>query len=71
MKLIASNFLLCAAIALLTFNTNAQNFSGKATYISKSKMDLGTYGANFSEARKKQIAARLKNRLEKTYFLTF
>ena len=32
-------------------------------------MDLGTYGANFS--KKKQIAARLKNRLEKTYFLTF
>jgi GLPGLI family protein len=71
MKPIASNFLLCAAIALLASNTNAQNFSGKATYISKSKMDLGSYGANFSEARKKQIAARLKNRLEKTYFLTF
>jgi GLPGLI family protein len=71
MKLIISNFLLFTTIALLAFNTNAQNFSGKATYISKSKMDLGSYGANFSEARKKQIAARLKNRLEKTYFLTF
>lgn len=71
MKSIISNFLLFIAIALLAFNTNAQNFSGKATYISKSKMDLGSYGANFSEARKKQIAARLKNRLEKTYFLTF
>jgi GLPGLI family protein len=71
MKSITINFLLFASIALFAFNTNAQNFSGKATYISKSKMDLGTYGANFSEARKKQIAARLKNRLEKTYFLTF
>ena len=64
-------FFLFTVITLLAWNINAQKFSGKATYISKSKMDLGTYGANFSEARKKQVAARLKNRLEKTYFLTF
>ena len=49
----------------------AQNFQGKATYMSKSKMDLGTWGARMSEEQKKQIAARLKNRLEKTYILTF
>jgi GLPGLI family protein len=71
MKSAAFKLVLFVALATLTFNTNAQKISGKATYISKSKMDLGTYGANFSEARKKQIAARLKNRLEKTYFLTF
>ena len=63
-----TQYLFLIAIAL---NTNAQNFQGKATYVSKSKMDLGTYGAKLSEARKKQIAARLKNRLEKTYVLTF
>jgi GLPGLI family protein len=71
MKLTTFNFFLFTVITLLAWNINAQKFSGKATYISKSKMDLGTYGANFSEARKKQVAARLKNRLEKTYFLTF
>ena len=71
MKLTIFKFFLFAIITFFALNTNAQKFSGKATYISKSKMDLGTYGANFSEARKKQVAARLKNRLEKTYFLTF
>lgn len=49
----------------------AQKLSGKATYISKSKMELGNWGARMSEAQKKQIASRLKNRLEKTYKLTF
>ncbi len=34
-------------------------------------MDLGSWGARLSEARKKQVAARLKNRLEKTYILSF
>ncbi|WP_334055586.1 GLPGLI family protein [Polaribacter sp. P097] len=48
-----------------------QKLSGKATYISKSKMELGNWGARMSEAQKKQIANRLKNRLEKTYKLTF
>ena len=32
------------------------DFQGKATYISKSKMDLGRWGARMSEAQKKQIA---------------
>lgn len=48
-----------------------KEFQGKAVYISKSKMQLGSWGARLSEAQKKQIAARLKNRLEKTYILTF
>ncbi len=58
-------------IILTTFNIKAQKISGKATYISKSKMELGNWGARLSEARKKQVAARLKNRLEKTYVLSF
>lgn len=49
----------------------AQDFQGKAYYFSKTPMDLGTWGARMSEAQKKQIEARLKNRLEKTYILTF
>ncbi|SDU16625.1 GLPGLI family protein [Polaribacter sp. Hel1_33_78] len=56
---------------LFTMCLNAQKFSGNATYISKSKMELGNWGAKLSEARKKQVAARLKNRLEKTYVLSF
>ena len=58
---------------LLTVNPlyETQEIQGKATYYSKSKMDLGSWGARMSEAQKKQIQARLKNRLEKTYTLYF
>jgi GLPGLI family protein len=48
-----------------------QDFQGKAYYISKSRMDLGTWGARLSEGQKKEIQARMKNRLEKTYILNF
>jgi len=64
-------------LASTAFNSNKsttdvpQDFQGKAYYISKSNMELGKWGARLSEAQKKQIAARLKNRLEKTYVLTF
>lgn len=49
----------------------AQDFQGKAYYNSKSVMELGSFGATMSEAQKKQIQERLKNRLEKTYILSF
>ncbi len=48
-----------------------QEFQGQAFYVSKSKMELGRWGARLSEAQKKQVEARLKNRLEKEYVLTF
>jgi GLPGLI family protein len=48
-----------------------QEFQGQAVYISKAKMELGKWGARLSEAQKKQVAARMKNRLEKEYILTF
>ncbi|MDO1502536.1 GLPGLI family protein [Winogradskyella maritima] len=51
--------------------TTNDDFQGKAYYISKSTMDLGQWGARLSEAQKKQVMARMKNRLEKTYILTF
>ena len=59
--------------ALLSIHSvdEVQEIQGKATYYSKSKMDLGSWGARMSEAQKKQIQARLKNRLEKTYTLYF
>ena len=51
-------------------HTNTQQFHGKAFYFSKTKMELGAWGARMSEAQKKQIKNRLKNRLEKTYILS-
>lgn len=58
-------------IFFISFNFFAQDFQGKAIYFSKSTMDLGRFGARMSETQKKQIQERLKNRLEKTYVLTF
>ena len=60
--------------SLLLFTSSlliAQDFQGKAYYYSKTPMNLGDWGARMSVEQKKQIAARLKNRLEKTYILTF
>ena len=57
--------------SLVPFSISAQEFQGKAEYVYKAQMNLGRWGAKMSEAQKKQIAARLKNRLEKTYILTF
>jgi GLPGLI family protein len=48
-----------------------QDFQGKAYYFSKTPMELGSWGAKMSEQQKKQVEARLKNRLEKTFILTF
>ena len=58
-------------IIMLPLGLSAQDFQGKAYYFSKSTMELGNWGATMSEAQKKQIQERLKNRLEKTYILTF
>lgn len=54
-----------------TYNKLNNDFQGQAFYVSKSKMELGRWGDRLSEAQKKQIEARLKNRLEKEYILTF
>ncbi len=69
---------LCVILPLLflfisanTVEESTKDFQGKAYYYSKSTMDLGRWGARLSEAQKKQVEARLKNRLEKTYVLTF
>ena len=64
-------FILSFALLFSNNDLYAQDFQGKATYISKSKMELGRWGARMSEAQKKQIAARLKNRLEKEFVLVF
>ncbi|MEM7187009.1 MAG: GLPGLI family protein [Bacteroidota bacterium] len=67
-----SAFALSIAIAIsLSFQSAPQEFQGQAYYFSKSKMELGSWGARMSEAQKKQVYQRLKNRLEKTYVLSF
>ncbi|MAD96719.1 MAG: ribonuclease Z [Flavobacteriaceae bacterium] len=72
MKTLFIKLTLFVSLILLALNPKpTKEFQGKAVYISKSKMQLGSWGARLSEAQKKQIAARLKNRLEKTYILTF
>ncbi|WP_299012752.1 GLPGLI family protein [uncultured Polaribacter sp.] len=66
--------LLTIALLLGTLTNFAQkDFQGKATYMSKSTMDMSRFSRNgqMSEARKKEIAARMKSFLEKTYILTF
>ncbi|TMM32344.1 GLPGLI family protein [Polaribacter aestuariivivens] len=62
------------ALALVTITTFAQKeFQGKATYMSKTTMDMSRFSRNgqMSEAQKNQIAARMKSFLEKTFILTF
>ena len=71
MKTILFKTSLFASIILMLFPAPTKEFQGKAIYYSKAKMQLGSWGARLSEAQKKQIQARLKNRLEKTYVLTF
>lgn len=46
------------------------DFQGKATYMSKTTMDMSRFEGR-SEQEKKQIMARMKNFLEKTYTLSF
>ena len=59
----------------LLFGTNikAQDFQGQAYYFSKTTMDMSRWdrGGKMSEAQKKQMEARMKPWLEKTYILTF
>lgn len=62
--------------ALLTITVFAQkDFQGKAIYMSKSTIDFegfgGRDGGQMSEARKKEIADRMKTMLEKTFILSF
>lgn len=71
MKTLFFKLTLLVTVLLFSFKPNVQEFQGQAFYYSKSKMELGSWGARMSEAQKKQVQARLKNRLEKTYVLDF
>ena len=59
-------------VSIITFGQ--QDFQGKATYMSKTSVDLDNFGGGgeqLSEARKKQIQERMKSQLEKTFILNF
>jgi GLPGLI family protein len=72
MKTIILLFSVVASLIILPKNTSPiDDFQGQAVYISKTRMDLGSWGARMSEEQKKQMQSRLKNRLEKTYVLNF
>jgi GLPGLI family protein len=63
---------LCTVLfALATITSFSQNnFQGKAIYMSKTTLDMSRYD-KMSEQQKKQMMARFKSFLEKTYTLTF
>lgn len=71
MRAVRFSLLSLAFGLLFSFNAQAQDFQGQAFYFSKSTMELGQWGARMSEAQKKQVYERLKNRLNKTYILDF
>lgn len=68
---LATKLALLVALLFTTLGAQAQEFQGQATYISKSTLDLGNWGKRLTEAQRKQVKERLKNRLEKTYTLNF
>jgi GLPGLI family protein len=66
--------LFTVVLAIVSIATFAQkDFQGKATYMSKTTMDMSRFSRNgqMSEVRKKQIAERMKSVLEKTFILSF
>ncbi|AJR02322.1 GLPGLI family protein [Siansivirga zeaxanthinifaciens] len=71
MKSILFKVSLLCFLLLLSVTPNVQDFQGKAYYMSKSRMDLGSWGSKMTEAQKKDMFLRLRNRLEKTYILSF
>ena len=64
-KIITLSFLLFSIVVF-----SQRKFEGKATYMSKSTVDMTRFG-QMSEQRKKQMMARFKSFLEKTYTLSF
>ena len=63
--------LLFAIVSITTFAQ--KEFQGKATYMSKTTMDMSRFSRNgqMSETRKKEISERMKSVLEKTFILSF
>ncbi len=59
-------------VFLFSLAIGAQDFQGKAYYVSKTSVDMSNFGRpNMSEDQKKRMQERLKNMFEKTFVLTF
>lgn len=64
-KIITLSLMLLSIVAF-----SQKKFEGKATYMSKTTVDMSRFG-QMSEQQKKQMMARMKSFLEKTYTLNF
>ena len=58
-------------LLLITATLGAQEFQGKATYQTKTTLDMDFANSGIPADRIKMIKERMKSRLEKTYVLTF
>lgn len=62
----------CLALFVSTLALAQDDFQGKATYQSKTSVDLDKWGGReMSPERKKMVMDRMKSMFEKTYILTF
>lgn len=73
MRILSIKLAICTLFTLVTISGFSQSdFQGKATYISKTTIDLDKWGGKeLSPERKKMMQERMKSFLEKTYVLTF
>ncbi|WP_299114403.1 GLPGLI family protein [uncultured Winogradskyella sp.] len=72
MKTSVSKITLLIIILCTGLFSFAQDFQGKAYYMSKTTVDLDQWGGReMTPERRKEIEARMKNFLEKEYILTF
>jgi GLPGLI family protein len=71
LQLLKLSFLFFSLI--FSLNLNAQDFQGKAYYMSKTTVDMSQWGGGrqMSEQQKKQMMDRMRQWLERTYVLTF
>ncbi|PQV48352.1 GLPGLI family protein [Jejuia pallidilutea] len=59
-------------VLFFSISTKAQDFQGKAYYMSKTSVDMSNFGRpDMSEDQKKRMQERLKSMFEKTFVLTF
>ncbi|MEP5254471.1 MAG: GLPGLI family protein [Winogradskyella arenosi] len=72
MKKLPLKIALLFTVFMASTSLFAQDFQGKAYYMSKTTVDLDQFGGqDMSAERKKQIQERMKSFLEKEYTLTF
>ncbi len=58
-------------LLLISISVSAQDFQGKAIYLSKTTLDIDFSSSGIPADRIKMIKQRMKNNLEKTYEFTF